>query len=75
MAQGTRLWKSKGHIGAVGPLVLVRMVPGMPLGGGTAKLLGVGRNRSQPERLRAERGSLACFRKSKRNPKELALQM
>ena len=74
MAQGTRLWKSKGHIGAVGPLVLVRMVPGMPQGGGTAKLLGV-ENRTQPEKLRAERGSLTCFRKGKRNPKELAFQM
>jgi hypothetical protein len=64
----------KGHKGAVGPLVLVRMVPGMPQGGGTAKLLGV-ENRTQPEKLRAERGSLTCFRKGKRNPKELVFQM
>lgn len=32
-------------------------------------------NRTQPEKLRAERGSLTCFRKGKRNPKELALQV
>ena len=34
--------------------------------------LGVGISR---EKLRAERGSLTCFRKGKRNPKELVFQM
>lgn len=47
----------------------------MPLGGGTAKLLGEERTEPNLRSSEPKRGFLTCFRKGERNPKELALQM